>query len=245
MDGFAVILQRGGQRIFAIPGAEFGVEFRQPVSGVTIPSWQAGGATGCLQALIPKGAASLAASYLNQVSPGTLDAYTGVAPSFAAATGWTFNGSTQYLLTGITPAQGYTALVRIASVGNNGYAFGTRTGTSGRFSIQPYNALHVVQYESGDFLSASPEQTTDAILIVSGQKGYRYVGGSLTTETGTIGAWTGPASYEITLGARNVSGTPGGFGALAVLAYLIYPNTSNILNNTTIIGAVAAAMAAL
>lgn len=45
----------------------------------------------------PIGAASLAASYVNLASAGTYDAAPGTAPTFATATGWTFNGTTQYL----------------------------------------------------------------------------------------------------------------------------------------------------
>src|SRR4030042_266315 len=62
--------------------------------------WLAGGisAANCLAAYQPKGAASYAASKVNLANPGTYDAVDGVAfPTWAAATGWTFNGVAQYL----------------------------------------------------------------------------------------------------------------------------------------------------
>ena len=71
----------------------------------------------CIAAYQPKGAADLAASYVNLITPGTYNAAPGTAPTFDAATGWTFNGSTQYLTTGVVPASGYSMLVRVADMG--------------------------------------------------------------------------------------------------------------------------------
>lgn len=52
----------------------------------------------CLAAFQPKSVASYAASKINLVNPGTYDLVNGVAfPSWAIATGWTFNGANQYL----------------------------------------------------------------------------------------------------------------------------------------------------
>ncbi len=53
--------------------------------------------TTCVAAYQPKGAASLAASYVNLANPGTNNAAEGSAPSFSSA-GWTFNGTSNYLL---------------------------------------------------------------------------------------------------------------------------------------------------
>lgn len=85
--------------------------------------WDNGGAiSGCVAAYQPVGAASLAASYSNLANPGTYDAAPGTAPSFDTATGWTFNGSTQYLTSGYTPpgTAAFTVIVR--------YSGATRTG---------------------------------------------------------------------------------------------------------------------
>ena len=78
----------------------------QMPTGGAVPWWLSGGisAANCVAAYQPKGAASLAASYVNLANPGTYNAAPGVAPTFDAATGWTFNGFSQYLTTGIIPS---------------------------------------------------------------------------------------------------------------------------------------------
>lgn len=62
--------------------------------------WLAGGAPAPVAVYQPMGAASQDASYVNLANPGTYDAAPGTAPSWDAAAGWTFNGTTQYLETG-------------------------------------------------------------------------------------------------------------------------------------------------
>lgn len=66
--------------------------------------WLAGGIPGsnCLAAFKPKGAASLAASYVNLASGGaTWDAAPGVAPTFDTSYGWDFNSAAyEYLVIG-------------------------------------------------------------------------------------------------------------------------------------------------
>lgn len=76
--------------------------------------WEAGGATNCVAAYQPKGAASLAASYVNLANPGVFDAAPGVAPTWDAATGWSFNGSTQYLRSGVPGSAAVSFLMRFS-----------------------------------------------------------------------------------------------------------------------------------
>jgi hypothetical protein len=85
------------------------------------PWWNPDGATpaavcGAWQA---KGAASLAASYLNLATLGYANIdpaiVGGVAPGWAAGTGWSSDG-TQYLLTGIFPSSSYSMLARFSDV---------------------------------------------------------------------------------------------------------------------------------
>ena len=57
----------------------------------------------CVAAYAAKAAASLAASYVNLANPGTYNLTTTSAPSWANATGWSFNGTANYLNTGIVP----------------------------------------------------------------------------------------------------------------------------------------------
>jgi len=56
----------------------------------------------CVAAYQPKGAVSLADSYTDLSGNGN-NCSLGVAPGWAAGTGWTFNGINQYLDTGVTP----------------------------------------------------------------------------------------------------------------------------------------------
>ena len=81
--------------------------------------WNDNGAiSGTVAAYQPIGAASLAASYSNLFSPGTNDAAPGTAPTFNTAGGWIFNGTTQWLDTGITRGSGYTMIVRVYATGD-------------------------------------------------------------------------------------------------------------------------------
>src|SRR3989344_7466925 len=88
----------------------------------------AGGAPTPVAAYQPISAASLTASYANLANPGTYTAAVGVAPTFASSTGWTFNGSTQYLTTGVIPANGWSMIVRFSNATGatvNGVAAGS------------------------------------------------------------------------------------------------------------------------
>lgn len=85
------------------------------------PWWLAGGvsAANAIVAYQPIGAANLAGSYINLANAGTHNAAPGVAPTFDASTGWTFNG-TQYLTTTITPNDSPSIIIRYS----NSLAFG-------------------------------------------------------------------------------------------------------------------------
>ena len=70
----------------------------------------------CIAAYQPKGAADLAASYVNLANPGTYNAAPGSAPGWDAVNGWKPNGSSHYLTTGITPANTWSVLVRVSNL---------------------------------------------------------------------------------------------------------------------------------
>ena len=84
-----------------------------PVS-LGVDWWLAGGISAADVAGVwqPKGAASLAASYLRlagdkgyaNIDPAVVGS--GVAPGFDTASGWIYNGLTQFLTTGYTPIAG-------------------------------------------------------------------------------------------------------------------------------------------
>lgn len=98
------------------------------------PWWMAAGVTPVV-AYQAKGAASLAASYVNLVNPGTYDLTLGSAPDWNASDGWVVtSGAGMHLKTGVVPAQGYSMIVRftaaavglkaVAGIGANGFTFG-------------------------------------------------------------------------------------------------------------------------
>jgi hypothetical protein len=85
-------------------------------------------AADCLGAYRFKGAASEAVSLVNLVTPGTYDLTKGGSPTWNISTGWTFNGSNNYLETGLDPANTWTALCQYTNaVTNEGALFGVDT----------------------------------------------------------------------------------------------------------------------
>ena len=77
------ILQPVGQRIISICGPRY----IMPRSAAAAAGWWVVVGKTCIAAYQPKGAASLAASYVNLQQPGTYDAAPGVAPTWAAGGG--------------------------------------------------------------------------------------------------------------------------------------------------------------
>lgn len=83
----------------------FRAPFVSPIAspGTVVEPWYLAGGVALANAVAvyqPIGAASLAASYVNLANPGTYDAAPGVAPTWAGASGWVFNGTSQYLRVG-------------------------------------------------------------------------------------------------------------------------------------------------
>ncbi|MBP9759242.1 hypothetical protein KBD45_06100, partial [Candidatus Dojkabacteria bacterium] len=90
-----------------------------------IPWYKVGGASGVVAAYQPIGATDLANSYVNKANPGTYNASPGVAPTWDAANGWIFNGTTQYLQNGIVPQFNQTWSV-VAKMTGSVDIYGTR-----------------------------------------------------------------------------------------------------------------------
>lgn len=229
---------RPGQRILHIPGIGITTSRRAVSAGGAVNWWEAGGATGCIAAYQPKGAASLAVSYTNLANPGTYDAAPGVAPTWASGTGWTFNG-TQWLNTGIYPVTGYTIIGRYANL----------TQTDNRCLIGAGNTPHdghemrvmwnndplkqgAYTHGSGT-VSSSPG--TANVVALAGRLLY-YAG----TYVGTVGIATLTSDSTYGIGAKNYgANTARGFAFLGdILAVAIY-------NTTLTAGEVAAASAAM
>lgn len=233
-------IYRPGQHIY-YPGS--GVRVVQPGGAAAVPWYLSGGiaAANCLAAYTPKGAASLAASYDNNAAPGngladgTYDAAPGTAPTFNAATGWTFNGRTQYLLTGLTPASGYSMLFRLSNVGNEG-RIGSYGEGSSRFYIRPSDGSGNLWYGNGGYLVVAPNLVS-GVVGTAGQQGYR----NGVADGSAIGAWDVVNPCALVIGACNANTVLSWFLAASIQALVVY----NITITAVQVLAVSVAMAAL
>lgn len=205
--------------------------------GAAAAWYLAGGvsAANCVAAYAPKGAASLAASYTNLANPGTYDCTVGVAPTWAAATGWTFAASA-YLTTGITPASdvSWTVLCRFSNLTNDGAVFGS-VGP-GTFYLRPNmggNSRYA--YRESTYYDIAPTKTSG----VQGWAGNtRYRDG--TADGATVGSING-ALPTIFIGARNNAGNAISQLSGKIQAFAIY----NVTLDAATVAAISAAMAAL
>jgi len=141
-------------------------------------AWLAGGIprTACVAAYEPICAVSLADSYINRANPGTYDAAPGTAPTWAAQTGWTFNGTTQYLLADIAANIGWSVLVRYSGATDLGapkIIFGSQSAGGGtvRFHIQPSQS-NIIYYSHEDSVGVAPGLLA-GVLGIAGQQGFR------------------------------------------------------------------------
>lgn len=210
---------RPGQRL-VIPGVQV---FQPRVTNAVASTWwdNNGAISGCVAAYAAKGAASLAASYTNLANPGTYTAAPGVAPTFNAADGWTFNGSTQYLTTGVIPAAGWSALIRFSdnTSPDDDTVFGSYSGATLRFSVN-INAVtgnNRIIYQNGGILVESPGIAA-GVVGFAGQTGYR----NAVAASGTIGAWSGTSTRQIYIGATNLEGSISNLFPGKIQAFAIY-----------------------
>jgi hypothetical protein len=206
-----------------------------------VPWWLAGGAPAPVAVFQPKGAASLAASYINLVNPGTYDATAPVTAPTLDATGWVF-ASNAWLDTGITlsnPSSGWSAAVQFANVGgaNQAPLLGVQNDAGTRsFGLRPYRTTGVVTYDNSYFLNVSPQLAAGTIGI-AGNQGYR----NGTADGGTVSyfSWT-PFHTIYIASAKNSSAQV--YLPCSIAAAVIW-NTST--GHATWMPAVHAAMAAL
>lgn len=181
--------------------------FRKPDKkrgGVT-PWYLVGGvsASNCVAAYQPIGASSLAASYINLVNPGTNNAAPGTAPTWNAIDGWIFDGTNNYLTTGIVPVyQTWSVLIRFTDVTiNDRHLFGAYdAGFSALFGISPKASGGArIDYSSGGDGSNTPIMTSGNLGIAGNLK---FKNG--LQETGTIPSISG-TSMSIFIGGINSS----------------------------------------
>lgn len=139
-------------------------------SALDVDWWLSGGisAANAVAVYQPKGVGSLALSYVDLSGNGN-DAAPGTAPTFATGTGWTFNGSSQFLTTPITPNSSYSIIVRYSDTANNGYVCGEYDNAVNRgfLSMAPSSGAvaGASRFLSDRELDAGTEQATGVVAI--------------------------------------------------------------------------------
>ena len=212
------------------------------VMGTPAAGWWVVAGKTCVAAYQPIGAASLAASYTNLANPGTYDAAPGVAPTWASGTGWTGNGSSMYLSTGIYGTANYTYIIRVANVTDSlSHPMG-HFNTNQRLSLTP-NFSFTVRWGWGnsavDALSTAPAMTS-GVLAINAVAGYRN---GVSDKSTASNPWTGTMASPLVMLARTRSDASAvdSYYNGSLLAVAIYSDTLSGAEVAT----VSAAMAAL
>jgi len=140
------------------------------------PWYRAGSAPAPVVAYQAKGATSLVASYSNLVTPGTNNVAPGVAPTFNSTTGWSFDGISQYLKTGVVPANiNQTYLVGFSDApAANQSVFGVYgAGLTVAFQPRGDSSVHFGAYNGtlGSALNVAP-RFVSGILVIAGLNVY-------------------------------------------------------------------------
>lgn len=184
----------------------------------------------------PKGAASLAASYLDLSGNGN-NAGVGVAPTWDAVNGWIFNGSTQYLTTTFLPETDQSQSVMIAytnAASGYNFMFGG-AGAGARLFRASRRATDSIFSNGGQVIAGAGNAA--GTLGVAGNQGYQdgvAVGGA-------IEAWGAGGAFVCYIGCLNNLGVASLFQACRIQALAIY----NCVLTGTQMAALHAAMAAL
>lgn len=167
---------------------------------------------------------TIAESYTNVATPGTYNAAPGTAPEWAANTGWTFNGLTHYLTTGVVPASGYSMLVCFSgfTAGDNKYFCGEYK-VNAAFMLGENFSVNTVRYFSGQVESVSPRLAAGCVAVC-GQQGYR----NGASDGAAIGAWTTTTASGLYIGAYNNDATGAALAHIAATETLVAVWSSNI-----------------
>jgi len=173
----------------------------------------------CAAAYRSKGAASLAASYINLAHPGVHNITTPAPATWASGTGWTFNGLTQYLITGVGPSSNAWSILVCFSGGSQstGSLFGSIQSTPTRiWNLFSNYTNNKVVYQNDGTRGVTPGLNS-GVIGWAGTTAYRdgMADGTISTINGvsTIGAY---------LGANNQDGSPNGWWAGIIESVAIY-----------------------
>lgn len=192
----------------------------------------------CLIAYEAKNAPSYALSLTNLANPGTYNATEGVAPAWDTTTGWTGNGSTKYLKTGLVPQSSWSAFIRFdnCTVSVLECPFGSRqTGTNdnGMLLFLISTATYSPRY--GNIISDARTTTGNHVFGFAGTN--RYWDGDRNTDVNGNTTTT----EELYIVACNNRGAMGYPITGNVIAFSVY----NTVLSDAQAGALTTAMAAL
>lgn len=236
----SIAVLRPGQRVVHLPGIGISVSRRAVSAGGAADWWEAGGATGCIAAYQPKGAASLAASYSNLDNPGTYDAVEVGAPTFDTVTGWgLLRSSNQCLDTGIVPTSAYSVAIRFSDVpasGSDMTAFGQFSFDTGNgFYYRPNSASGSHDFACGHSSGALSPAHAGGVAILAGPN--LYIDGTLSSSV------TAAAVASITLYIGAIHASDGNrFSQLTgnIQAFAMYSGTLDATQAATLSSAMAA-----
>jgi hypothetical protein len=190
-------------------------------AAAAVPWYLSGGvlAANCVGAYQAIGAANIGASYSNLANPGTHDLTTTAAPTFAAETGWEFDGATTYLETGIIPLgnQAQSMFCRFSDLSGNNCVCGLYEG-AGKFYLGPNVSSHF-------YLCNGVTESEHAPYLTTGVVGF---GGLTVYRNGVVdgadlGAESPAYGISINIGRRNkVGGGPDNYTVGKIQAVAIY-----------------------
>lgn len=224
-----MLFRPGGAQLH-IPG----IEVLQPRASASAADWWDVPGQTCVAAYAPKGAVDLAASYINLTGNATYNAAPGVAPTWDATGGWTFNGSTQYLLTGVVPAAGWTMIVRFSNAITGSLASARIANLNSQF-LMLFTVGGEIRYGYGNQSDQTVSLVAAGVVALAGGNAY-LDGASVATVSGTFGG----AVPAIFIGATNSAGSPFIFLNGKIQAIAIYSTTlsaGNVATLTTLMAA--------
>lgn len=218
-------------KLFAMVAISHAEEETSPVESSW---WEAGGASGALQILQPKGAPSYAASLLDLSGNGN-NASEGSAPAWDAVNGWQFNGTTNYLNSGILPDGTTTVIVRYSDLSSEGYVFGAwNAGSNTELELYAFNGVQINPYWGDGFLTKTAFDA--GVYAIASNECYR----NGVSDGSIVSTWSG-TPIALYIGASNWAGSDAINVNVDVQAWAIYDNELT----SDQVAAVSAAMATL
>lgn len=189
---------------------------------VEIPWYNVWGKT-CLAAYQPMLCDELEISYSNVANPGTYDAIPGSGsydgPDLVVGHGWEFNGSSEYVNTGVIATETTTMLIRYTNADGFADILAGVIYNGNNYYITLQQSFDQIRFYWGDFQTITGPHQTGGVLGLSGPSGY-LDGYMLETD---IGVWINDGG-EIYVGAINNSASPtfGDSGEFRIQLIAIY-----------------------